>query len=167
MNKILTVLCIATIALSNIANTQIDMLGFTYYEEIPLDKELQEHIEDVCRERHICYELVLAVIEKESNFKIDAVGDNGNSLGLMQIQPKWNWERMKRLNCTNLLDPYQNVEVGIDILAEYFHEYDDVYTVLMAYNGGRNYAEKMAAKGIYSEYALKVSARAAALEGVN
>jgi len=104
--------------------------------DVPLEDALQLYIADLCEEHHMEPKLVLAVIQKESTFKADAVGDNGNSLGLMQIQPRWHQERMKRLGCTDLLDPYENVKVGIDILAEKLEQYSDTEMALMVYNAG-------------------------------
>lgn len=58
------------------------------------------------------YALVLAIIEHESGYEFDKVGDGGQSKGYMQIYEKWHADRMKRLNCTDLMNPYQNVRVG-------------------------------------------------------
>lgn len=133
---------------------------------VPLDESVQLYIVELCKEKQISPELVLAMIEQESRYNIDIVGDNGNSLGLMQIQPRWHKDRMDRLGCDNLLNPYENVTVGVDILLELFEKYDgDVYMVLMAYNGGPSYAQKMMNKGKISDYALSVTSRAEELEG--
>ena len=133
--------------------------------DVPLDAKLQLYIMDLCEEANISAALVIAVIERESNFNASAVGDSGNSLGLMQIQPKWHQWRMDELGGSDWFNPYNNVAVGVHILAGLFDTYgDDVYLVLMAYNGGASYAEKMASKGIVSDYAINVDARAAELE---
>lgn len=132
--------------------------------DVPLDEDLQLYIMDLCEEVNISAALVIAVIERESNFNASAVGDSGNSLGLMQIQPRWHQERMNRLGCSNLLNPYENVAVGIDILAGLFAEYEDLAFVLMAYNGGTNYAMNMIQNGKVSDYAISVEARAEELE---
>lgn len=132
--------------------------------DVPLDEDLQLYIMDLCEEANISAALVIAVIERESNFNASAVGDSGNSLGLMQIQPRWHQERMNRLGCSDLLNPYENVAVGIDILAGLFAEYEDLAFVLMAYNGGTNYAMNMIQNGKVSDYAISVEARAEELE---
>lgn len=72
----------------------------------------------VCRQYGVDYETVFALIEHESKCKYDAVGDSGNSIGYMQIQEKWHKERMERLGVTDLKNPFQNILVGVDILAE-------------------------------------------------
>ncbi len=134
--------------------------------DVPLSEELQLHIIAECEKHNIAPAIVIAMIERESNYKADAIGDNGNSLGLMQIQPKWNQERMERLGCTDLLDPFQNVTVGIDLVAELIEKDADTYWVLMAYNGGQAYATRNIENGTYSDYAITVVERASELEKV-
>lgn len=105
--------------------------------DVPLDKELQLHIIETCEAYDVDPVIVMAMIWRESRFHADSVGDGGNSLGLMQVQPRWHSGRMKRLGCEDLLDPYQNVVVGIDYLAESIERYDgDVAKALVAYNAG-------------------------------
>lgn len=128
----------------------------TQYYDVPLSEDLQDHIFALCEEHDIDPALVIAMIKRESNYKARAVGDKGNSLGLMQIQPRWHYERMDRLDCPDLLDPYQNVTVGIDILSDLFAKGKPVEWVLMAYNGGRAYANRNWNSGVVSSYASKV-----------
>lgn len=117
---------------------------------VPLEAELQLHIIQTCEEYHIDPAIVMATIWRESRFRADAVGDGGNSLGLMQIQEYWHSGRMERLGCEDLLDPYQNVVVGIDYLAESIDRYDgDVAKALVAYNQGHYYET-------ITDYALSV-----------
>lgn len=117
---------------------------------VPLDAELQLHIIQTCEEHHIDPAIVMAMIWRESGFRADAVGDNGNAFGLMQIWPYWHGGRMERLGCADLLDPYQNVVAGIDYLAECVDRYDgDVAKALVAYNQGSYYET-------ITEYALAV-----------
>lgn len=122
--------------------------------DIPLSDDLQIYITDLCEEANISPLLVFAIIEQESHYNADVIGDNCNSYGLMQIQAKWQQERMNKLGCTDLLNPYENVKIGIDILTELFSENSDWYWVLMAYNGGCSYANNRIEQGILtSDYA--------------
>lgn len=135
---------------------------------VPLDYDLQLYIIQTCEELNIDAGVVMAMIFYESSYQADAIGDGGNSLGLMQIQERWHKERMKRLDVTNLLHPYQNVTVGIDILAELLDEYDgNVEMALMAYNAGRAGADQYwFSKGEYSnDYSRKVVELARLLNG--
>ncbi len=117
---------------------------------VPLDEGLQTFIVRSCEVRHIDAAVVMAMIEKESSYNASAVGDSGNSLGLMQIQPRWHGERMAELGCDDLLNPYQNVTVGIDYLSELLDRYDgDIEKALTAYNQG-------SFKGTVTKYATEV-----------
>lgn len=139
--------------------------SFTGYN-VPLDIELQKYIEEQSMEKGIEPELVLAVIGVESNYRADAIGDNGQSFGLMQVQERWHKARMDKLGCDNLLNPYENVLVGIDILAEKLAKYDTTGEALTAYNAGDAGAYNLYfSKGIYTnDYAKEVMARAEELK---
>lgn len=132
--------------------------------DIPLDEELQIWVFDYCKDKHISPYLIFAMCERESQYNADAVGDNGNSLGIMQIQPRWHQERMDRLGCTDLLDARQNIIIGVDILLELYSKNEDTAWVLMAYNGGVAYANRHYDAGNTSEYAEYIMARAEELE---
>lgn len=128
--------------------------------DIPLEADLQLYIAEQCEKYHIEPTVVLAMIARESSFNAGAIGDMGRSFGLMQIQPRWHKDRMISLGCNNLFDPYQNVTVGIDILAEKVNEGKGIEWALMAYNGGDKYADSYAEGGYISEYAAWIMQRA-------
>jgi hypothetical protein len=108
----------------------------TFYD-VHLDEELQAHIILECAFYEVEPEIVFAMIERESRFQADVMGDNGNAYGLMQIHPRWHQDRMDRLGVTDLLNPYQNTTTGIDFLSEQIARYDgDVAKALVAYNQG-------------------------------
>lgn len=136
----------------------------TLYFDVPLSEELQEHIFALCEERDIDPAIIIAMIFQESTYDSSAIGDGGNSYGLMQIQPRWNRERMDELNCHDLLDPFQNVTVGIDILADYLDRYGSLEWSLMAYNGGPTYASNNMSNGVVSYYARNVIYNSTILE---
>ena len=137
----------------------------TYWDGIPLDTKLQDYIAKECERVNISPTIVLAMIERESNYKEDAIGDNGESFGLMQVKAKYHYQRMLDLGCTDLLDPYQNVRVGIDILAELVEQDNGIVWALMAYNGGQSYADDMTKQSKVSNYAKEVINRAEILGG--
>lgn len=103
---------------------------------VPLDVELQLHIIHTAEEKRIDPAIIVAMACKESTYDTSVVGDGGNSYGLLQIQPKWHYERMLKLGCTDLLDPYQNVVVGVDYLSELLNTYGSMDKALTAYNRG-------------------------------
>lgn len=143
----------------------VEVVEPTYYD-VPLDEDLQDHIFSECESYDIDPTLVISIINKESGFRESAKGDNGKSYGLMQIQKKWHVDRMEKLSVTDLLNPYQNVTVGIDYLTELLDREKGVEWALMAYNGGPSYANKLEAKGIVSKYAKTVLAYSKELKGV-
>lgn len=100
--------------------------------------------------------MVLAVIGQESNYDINAIGDNGNSIGLMQIQPQHHQKRMDRLNVTDLSNPVQNVTIGVDLLAELIAEEKGWEWALTAYNAGAERADFNKNMGMTGEYAESV-----------
>ena len=134
--------------------------------DIPLDAELQIWVFDYCKDKKLNPYLIFAMCERESQYEADAVGDSGRSLGIMQIQEQWHQERMDRLGCTDLLNPYQNVIVGIDILLDLYSKNEDTAWVLMAYNGGVAYADRYYEAGNISEYAEGIMARAEELKQI-
>ena len=104
-------------------------------EDIPLDAETQRLLYAATEETGIRYEVALAVIWQETDFR-NVIGDDGDSIGYMQVQPKWHGTRMERLGVTDLADPYSNFLVGCDFLAELFAKYD-LTEALTAYNSGK------------------------------
>ena len=106
-----------------------------FRSDVPLDGETQAFLRSACEEAGITYELALAVIRQETDFR-NIVGDNGDSIGYMQIQPRWHEDRMERLGVTDLADPYSNFRVGCDFLSELLEKYT-LEEALTAYNSGK------------------------------
>ena len=81
--------------------------------------------------------LALAVAQVESNFNPNAVSppnSNGTQdYGVFQI----NSSNLTSLGLTNPLDPTQNINAGVSLLANLYNQYDgDLTQVLWAYNAG-------------------------------
>lgn len=121
-----------------------DLEGFTYYqipEEYVLHggsfpEEVQRYTYSLCVEEGVRYALVLAMIEQESGYKQERIGDDGESLGYMQVMQKWHEERMERLGATDLLNACQNIRVGVDYIKELLDRYGTIQDALTAYNYG-------------------------------
>ncbi len=134
-----------------------DLEGFVYYDlpEQYADKgyfpeKMQIYTRCLCKQNDVPYALVLALIERESGYEFDKVGDGGKSKGYMQIYEKWHTDRMQRLGCTDLMNPYQNVRVGIDFLSYLLKKYGTVQDALAAYNYGEKGArEHLWRNGVY------------------
>lgn len=124
---------------------------------VPLPDDLQDYLIATAHSYGLDPALAIAVIWRESCYQSDAIGDNGQAIGLMQIQPRWHRDRMDRLGVTDLTDPRDNILVGCDILSEVIGQYG-VTSGLTYYRWGRvdadgayaaevlQYAEKM--KGV-------------------
>lgn len=126
---------------------------------VPLDEELQLHIINQAEAHGIDPAIIFAMAFRESSYRADAIGDGGAALGLLQVWPRWHSDRMDKLGCTDLLDPFQNVTVAVDYLAEQINRYNgDVAKALTAYNSGHY-------KGTITTYAKKVLATADELRG--
>ena len=119
---------------------------------VNLDADLQRYIIETCEEYMINPSIIIAMCFYESSFNADAIGDNGECMGLMGISPRWCWPEMEKLNCPDMRDPYQNVTVGIDIFAQKLAKYDwNTEMALMSYNAGDAGAHRLwFNKGIYS-----------------
>lgn len=119
---------------------------------VNLDADLQRYIIKTCEEYMINPSIIIAMCFYESSFNADAIGDNGECMGLMGISPRWCWPEMEKLNCPDMRDPYQNVTVGIDIFAQKLAKYDgNTEMALMSYNAGDAGAHRLwFDKGIYS-----------------
>lgn len=121
----------------------------------------QSYVTQISNEYCICPELVLAIIETESSG--NAKAKNGDCIGLMQVSEPCHYDRMDRLGVTDLYDPYSNILVGCDYLAELFEEYEDLGTVLMVYNGSSN-AINRGENANYTGYANQIMKRSYELE---
>lgn len=132
------------------APVAIDTQPATTYFDVPLSKELQDYIRNLCDEYGVPIELVIAIIDVESTFRADVVSKT-NDYGLMQIN-KCNHEWLTdKLGVTDFLDPYQNINSGLHIISGHLEVTNgDIELALMRYNNGATGAKKLWDKGIYS-----------------
>lgn len=84
--------------------------------------------------------LVLAVIKTESGFRPNAVSEAG-AVGLMQLMPETflylSTEKLKETHRKDaLFDPEVNLRFGCYYLSYLFERFDDLTTVIAAYNAG-------------------------------
>ena len=82
-------------------------------------------------------ELVAAVIESESDFRVRLVS-NKNAQGLMQIVP----ETSRLLGCDNPFNPSENIAAGTKYLRYLMDRFGDQRTALAAYNAGEGNVER-------------------------
>lgn len=128
----------------------------TVYFDVPLDEDLQDHIFEVCEDYDIDPAIIIAIIDRESDFRDWLKGDGGESYGLMQVKYKYHADRMYSLGYDDLMDPYANTHTGISYLASLIDYGYGIEWALMAYNGGPGYARDMHESGTVSAYASGV-----------
>ena len=152
----LVLIAVAIIAIVGSCNrteaTSSEAVTVKKYFDVPISEAYQDHIFNLCEKYEIAPEIVIAIIEKESNYDTYAVGDNGKSFGLMQVQEEEHYDRIERLGVTNLFDAIDNVEVGVDYLAQCItRNGGNLEMALMSYNAGQKGAnDNYFSKGIYS-----------------
>ena len=106
---------------------------------VPLSDDLQKYTEEICREYAVPASVVFAVMEAETGgtFDPELKGDMSDgqyrSFGLMQVMASEHTDRCLRLNAYNLLDPRQNIRVGVDFLAELIAYYDGDYRAALSF----------------------------------
>lgn len=146
---------------------EIQPLQYRYIKGCSLSRKIQRQIFHVCEDSNLSFELVMSLIYEESGWDPGCISDNGESVGLMQIQKRWHKKLMDKTGCTDLTDPIQNVRVGTALLKRHFRTYQDPAWALMAYNGGQAYADCMIEQNKTSAYAERILRRAVRYERSN
>lgn len=114
----------------------LDVCEDTYLiEGHALDYETQMLLYGACLEMGVDYQLALAVVEQETQYR-NLMGDGGESAGYMQVQEKWHRDRMALLGVDNLRDPEGNFRVGCHFLKECIDKYG-LEKGLGYYNSGK------------------------------
>lgn len=122
------------------------------YLDVPLNEDLQDYIYTLCCAYNTdeMYELVYAVIKRESQFDAAAISPT-NDYGLMQINIGNHSWLSSELGIVDFLDPYENVHAGVYMLSSLIHKYDyNLPDALMAYNMGEKNARKLWGRGVHT-----------------
>lgn len=119
------------------------------------DEEVIRITEEISKKYAVCPELIQAQIFYESSNRRDVISRWGD-VGYMQVNPKWQVERMENLGVIDLTDGYGNILVGCNLLYELFQKYGEVELVLMAYNEGEEAAVRKYDSGQVSDYARNI-----------
>jgi soluble lytic murein transglycosylase-like protein len=128
----------------------------TKYYEVPLAANLQDLILSECKAKDVSPDLVIALIDVESNFNPKCISKT-NDYGLMQINICHKDSLKQEIQVTNLLDEKQNIKAGVHMLSEIGNKYNNLNQALMVYNCGETGAKKLWNNGIYSTaYSRKV-----------
>lgn len=131
------------------------------YDSIPLEAEIQEFTYRRCEEKGLDYEMVLAVMERESRFDPKAISAT-EDYGIMQIN-QCNHEWLKEeIGITDFLDAKQSITAGTEILGRLAAKYADPHQILMAYNMREAGAGRIWKEGtMTSAYSRDIMARRA------
>lgn len=114
----------------------LDVCEDTYLiEGHALDYKTQMLLYGACLEFNVDYQLVLAMMDQETDFR-NIMGDGGDSYGYLQVQRKWHEDRMAELGVTDLMDPESNFRVACSFLRECLDRYGDLEDALSYYNSG-------------------------------
>lgn len=107
------------------------------FYDVPLSDELQSYIREKCEENGAPFDIVIALIGRESSYRPDVISVT-DDYGLMQINSCNHEWLAEELGLVNMMDPYQNIAAGTYILGMAFEKYGDPHQALMAYNMGDN-----------------------------
>jgi soluble lytic murein transglycosylase-like protein len=125
-----------------------------YLRDIPLSEDLQLHTYLTAKRYQVDYDLVLAVMFRESSYKITALNDNGdsNDYGLMQINDKyWAEEIENELGYKYWRsNPYENIEAGVYILRKMHEKVMGEEEAVIAYHKGLTGFRKLKSQGVVS-----------------
>lgn len=131
----------------------------TLVDDTFLSEEYQEYCRDAAVEYGLDEYVLVAMIERESDGDAGATSSGGD-VGLVQVNPAWHLDRMKKLGITDLTDPKSNILVAADYLAELLKENEyNLPLALMKYNMNHEKAEQLISEGRYSEYASSIIRR--------
>lgn len=130
--------------------------------DVPLEAETQWTIFEQCGQDADLFCAVMAIASVESGFDSQTVGDDGDSIGMMQINTRWHTGRMEALGVTDLTDPEQCAAVAIDYLLELegiLKAGPEDHRLYIGYNCGPSRAKRTGSTaysetvmGIYQEY---------------
>lgn len=125
-------------------------------EDIPLSGEVQLHAVEQAELREVPVELVYAIMNVESSFRVDVISTT-NDWGLMQInEVNHEWLR-DLLDIEDYLDPFDNIIAGTFMIGWLYNKYECEHLALMAYNHGEGRASYYWDKGVVeSNYSRKV-----------
>lgn len=152
------------VAIGEVESYDTINLIFIDAEDTYISDEIQMLCVLIGEETKYCPEFLMAIVEAESSGL--QYSENGPCKGLMQINTDWPEiaEYMKNHGYTDVYDCETNIRLGCYVLDQKREIYgDDIYAVLMAYNGSSNVSKRVE-NGDYTDYAVKVVNRTLELE---
>jgi len=163
--KRLLAVILALVVLSTPITAKANSLSYIPPEETDgIPQEIKENAEIIGAEFNICPELLEAIAYQESRYTANVT--NGTCRGLMQVNT--NVHKSRFINAgwdtSDWSDPYKNMYVAAEYLAELFDEYEDVALVLYLYNGDTTNAKRYKQNGYISKYVSSILKKSEELE---
>lgn len=121
------------------------------YQSIPLDKDLQEYVWELCVYLEIpeCYETILAIMWQETHFDPSLISET-KDYGLMQINETNILGLHDTLGITDIMAVDQNICSGVYLFALNYKQFGNINEALMGYNMGPTATRNCLANGTYS-----------------
>lgn len=119
--------------LSNGINYNTNRINTSNYNNCDSEKsKIYAAVEKASKKYGVDSNLILSVIQAESNFDVNAVSSAG-AQGLMQVMPS----NLSAMGVTNGYDINENINAGTSLLKQYLNMYNgNTEMALMAYNAG-------------------------------
>ena len=129
--------------------------------DVDLEDDFQIYLQVLCEDYGVDYATIVAMAEVESSFNPQAVGADGE-LGMWQIIPSTAEEAGEALGRKfDLLNPWDNAEAAVWLMAHYTEKYGNSVYALMAYSmgetGARECMENGAARSKYAECVMEAA----------
>lgn len=139
---------------SNLENVDDE---FAFRSDINLPSDLQKYTWEISEEYNIRYTLLLALMYRESGFKIDAIHHNADGTidsGLMQLNDTTR-PFLSEYGIVDYMDPYQNIQGGAILLRHHLdNNNQNEQCALMAYQYGQTGAQTLFSRNIWSSNAI-------------
>lgn len=98
---------------------------FIYNDKLPMPREHQEYLYNLCKERNLDYLKTLAVLKHESQFDVNSVNAGGD-YGYMQVNKVNHKDLTSKLKTPNKpLDAYVNMNWGTHLLKEAYSYWEN------------------------------------------
>jgi len=150
--------------LESLISPHIDYLSEANKILSPMDtktvKHLLMYLQALCYEYDVPYGIAKGVITVESSWMPGAKSSTG-ARGLMQVTPLVG--RTYNISKDQLFDPYLNISVGVQYLAQLYKEFGDWNKALTAYSHGptstRKYSVQYQTNNNYTQRVLSWAAK--------
>ena len=138
--------------------SELKILDYMPLCEVEFSADYQTYLYELCQECGCPYELALATIYVESSFRPDVNNagintDGTTDYGLMGINDRYvDYNCQKYLDgyLIDMYDPYENMKLGVHILADNYKNWGTAYDAACAYNLGSNgWAQMKASEGCW------------------